>query len=135
MRFRIHPGRRKAAALVELALILPLFAFILVAATDFARIYYIFVTVTDCARNGALYACQNSTQANPAYTTATTAAAVADASNLSPTPTVSAPAFSTINSIHHVTVSVTYNFTPIIPFPGIPSPVAVTRSFTMRVLR
>ena len=41
--------------MVEFAMLLPLFAFLLVAGIDFARVYYGQQIITNCARNGALY--------------------------------------------------------------------------------
>lgn len=46
---------RHAAAAVELALLVPFLVFLLVLAIDFGRVFYHLVTVTNCARNGALY--------------------------------------------------------------------------------
>jgi TadE-like protein len=40
---------------VELAIILPLVAFLFVIAVDYARIFYYSLTVANCARNGALH--------------------------------------------------------------------------------
>ncbi len=47
--------RRSAASSVELALLLPIFILFLLFAVDFARLYYHYTIVTNCARNGALY--------------------------------------------------------------------------------
>src|SRR5947209_13304932 len=78
-------------------LFLPFLALITV---DFARFAYGYVTVTNCARNGAIYASSNSTARaqSPYYNanvnTATQTAALADASTLSPSPTVDSPKYS-----------------------------------------
>jgi len=93
---------RQGAQVVELALLLPFLAFMFVITVDWARIFYYSITVTNCARNGAMYmACQQSARttfspytdsglvnlyvnsANPVNDAAT-----ADAPNLSPAPTV-----------------------------------------------
>ena len=47
---------RHAAAAAELAILLPFLAFAFVIAVDWSRIFYYSVIVTNCARNGALYA-------------------------------------------------------------------------------
>src|SRR5438477_7483392 len=80
-------SRRRGVAAVELAVLLPFLAFLFVIAVDWSRIFYYSLTVSNCARNGALYA------ADPYSTTirpysSIDAAALADAPNLSPTPTV-----------------------------------------------
>src|SRR5260370_14368738 len=48
---------RPAAAAVELALLLPLLTLLLVISVDFARLYYHYMTITNCARNGAMWLC------------------------------------------------------------------------------
>src|SRR5688500_14469174 len=83
-RFR---GRRRGAAVVELAVLLPLLVFLFVIAVDFARIFYYSVTLTNCARAGAMYASDPTTSGESAFAS-TQAAALADATNLSPPPTV-----------------------------------------------
>src|SRR5262249_3969102 len=78
---------RRGIAAVELGIMLPFLAFMFCVAVDWGRIFYYSQTVTNCARNAALY------MADP-YSTCiwpyadVTAAAVADAPNLSPAPTV-----------------------------------------------
>src|SRR5262249_38652771 len=47
---------RRGAAAVELAVLLPFLAFLFVIAVDWSRIFYYSMTVTNCARNGALWA-------------------------------------------------------------------------------
>jgi Flp pilus assembly protein TadG len=134
-------GRRGAAA-VEFALLLPFLTVFLLGTIDFARLFYHYITISNCARNGALWA--SDPYANPALGTVTsattqspyadvTAAALAD-SNLSPTPTVSAIASGT-DSAGNVTkgVTVNYTFTPFSKYLGMSS-VAISREVWMRVL-
>jgi Flp pilus assembly protein TadG len=96
------PVPRRGAAAVELAILLPFLAFMFVIAVDWARIFYYSIAVTNCARNGALYMSQQQSaktttapytdsayvnlyvnSANPV-----TDAALADAPDLTPAPTV-----------------------------------------------
>lgn len=116
---------RKGAQVTEFAILLPFLAFMFVIAIDWARIFYYQITVTNSARNGAmLYARQQSaTVVTSPYTDdglvnlyvnaspdPVTAAALADASDLSPTPTVSKTTGSdTYGSYVEVTVSYTFN--------------------------
>ncbi len=116
---------RKAAQVAELAILLPFLAFMFVIVIDWARIFYYSIAVKNCARNGAmLYARQQSakTVTSPytdsglvnLYVNASpdpvTAAALADASDLSPTPTVSKTTGSdTYGAYVEVTVSYTFN--------------------------
>jgi Flp pilus assembly protein TadG len=116
---------RKGAQVAELAILLPFLAFMFVIVIDWARIFYYSITVTNCARNGAmLYARQQSakTTVSP-YTDdglvnlylsgspdPVTAAAQADAPNLSPAPTVSKTTGSDTHGAYvEVTVSYTFN--------------------------
>src|SRR5262245_40355387 len=47
--------RRRGAAVAELAIVLPLLAFLFLIAVDYCRIFYYSQIVANCARNGALY--------------------------------------------------------------------------------
>src|SRR5262245_3930510 len=78
---------RRAAAAAEMAVLLPILAFFVVAAADFARAFYHASILTNCARAGALYACDPGSQSKSRYASVT-AAALAEASGLSPAPTV-----------------------------------------------
>jgi Flp pilus assembly protein TadG len=132
-RNRCGRTRRRGAAFVELALLLgPILAFIAVAATDFARIFNAYVTVTSCARNGALYGCLDSTYA--ADTSGIQSAALNDKASLSPAPTVSSST-SAISGTPYVTVTVTWTFSTLINYPGIPSSLTLSRTVTMRVVQ
>jgi Flp pilus assembly protein TadG len=136
---------RKGAQAVELAVLLPFLCFMFVLAVDWARIFYYSITVTNCARNGALYlACQQSakTTSSP-YTDSglvnlyvnapspVTAAATADAPNLSPTPTVTSDTGSDSYGAY-VEVTVSYPFQTVtgfsLPFFSVPSSTNVTRT-------
>ena len=128
-----HHCRRGGAALIELAIVLPLLSYILMASTDYARLFHDFIIVTDGARNGALYASQNTTQSASVYQAGITAAALADASGLSPTPTVAVTSGTLSSSNNYVDVTVSYTFTTLSSFPGIPSSVVLSRTVRMRV--
>jgi Flp pilus assembly protein TadG len=70
---------RPGAAVVELAVLLPLLSLLFVIAVDFCRVYYHAQTLRNCAYAGALYA--SSTAERKSSTTAETAvkqAAVAE---------------------------------------------------------
>jgi Flp pilus assembly protein TadG len=47
---------RRGAAIMELALILPVLLLVLVLAVDYSRVFYYAARVTNCAQNGALWA-------------------------------------------------------------------------------
>jgi Flp pilus assembly protein TadG len=131
MQIGVRHGRspyRPAVAAVELALLLPLLAFLFVITVDWARVFYYSITVTNCARQGALYA-SNAIAAGQAPLPSlqdVTRAALADAGNLSPQPTVQA---STNGSTINVTVS--WQFSTITNYPGVANPVNLSSTVTM----
>lgn len=55
---RLRPPSR-GQALVELALVLPIFLLVLATAADFARVFYGYVTIQSAAKEGALYGAVN----------------------------------------------------------------------------
>ncbi len=146
---RRHRSRRAAAA-VEFAVLAPFLAFLFVIAVDWARVFYYSIAVKNCARNGALYLSQKQsakTTSSP-YTDSgyvnlyiksaspVTAAALADASDLTPTPTVtSATGSDSYGSYVEVTVS--YTFQTVTDFSVgiflVPSSTNVTRTVRMYV--
>ncbi len=125
------PKPRRGAAVAELALLLPFLAFIFVIAVDWSRIFYDSIIITNCARNGALYCSDPIAQTSSPYTSATQAA-LADASNLTPTPTVSV-AYGTDVTGPYTEVTVSYVFQTISRFPGIPTSTTLVRKVRMSV--
>jgi Flp pilus assembly protein TadG len=124
--------RRRGAAAAELALIgAPILALILVASADFARLFWYYETVTDCANNGALYGCQDAARSTDSA--GIQAAALTDAAGVSPQPGVSSSTGSDADGNPYVAVKVTYPFSTLVPYPGIPSPVNLSRTVQMRV--
>jgi|SRR5579875_1769243 len=127
MRLRLR--RRRGASAVELALLLPVLSLLFLFTTDFARVYYHYSIVTNCARNGALYASDPTAPLESPYANVTDAA-LADASNLSPQPTVTSTTSADRSSVQ---VTVVYPFTTITNYPGIPNPINLTRTVQMRI--
>lgn len=119
--------RRRAAVAAELAILLPVLTFLLVITVDFARLFYHYVTITNCARNGAIYASDPIGRTQSRYS-GITDAALADATNLTPQPTVSSTA--TGNSVE---VTVSYPFRTITSFPGVPSTMNLRSTVRVRV--
>jgi hypothetical protein len=120
-------------AAAELAVVLaPILAFILVAGTDFARVFNASLTIASCARNGALYGSQDT--AHSTDTNGIQAAALTDAGSLSPQPSVSSST-TTVGGNPYVSVTVTYTFTTLVNYPGIPSTMDLSRTVQMRVVQ
>lgn len=130
---RSRSRRQHGASAVELALLLPILGLLFVFAVDFARLYYHYSIVTNCARNGALYASDPTAPLESPYGSVT-AAALADASNLNPQPTVPPPIYGTDSSGNpYVQVTVVYPFSTISNYPGLPNPINLTRTVQMRI--
>jgi Flp pilus assembly protein TadG len=124
--------RRRAAAIVELALLLPFLALLFGAALDYGRVFYYYVAVTNCARSGALYASIDA--AHAADTTGIQSAAQAEAPELSSTLSVSSATSTDSAGNSVVSVTVSYPFKTISNVPGIPGSTTVGRTVQMRVL-
>jgi Flp pilus assembly protein TadG len=136
---------RPGASAVELAVLLPFLCFIFVIAVDYARLFYFAVTVENCARNGAYYA-SNYPNANYVYNDIygyknLDEAVLKDASNLSPAPTYTVaygsssqgPFSSGSSSANYVQVTVSWTFTSLTNFPGVPGTVTLSRSAVMKI--
>ena len=131
---RAGAGRRarRAAAAIEFALVVPLLGFLAVIAVDFARVYYFTTTLWSCARQGALYgsdpiAAQQSPYAN------LTEAALADASNLSPQPTVTSSTGTDGAGNPFISVTLSGTFSLVTDYPGVGSSFALSRTVQMRI--
>jgi len=123
--------RRRAAAAVELALLLPFLAFIFVAGVDYARVFYYYLTVTNCARSGALYGSTDAAHASD--TAGIQSAAQAESTELAPKLSVRSTTGTDSAGNPFVAVTVTYPFQTIANFPGIPSSATISRTVQMRV--
>jgi Flp pilus assembly protein TadG len=122
---------RKGAAVLELAVLLPLLVFLFVIGVDFARVFYHTVTVTNSARNGAIYASKDATYA--ADEAGIREAVLADAKNLSPAPKVTSTTGKDEQGHPCVKVTVEWKFNTISRFPGVPDTMMVTRTVQMRI--
>jgi hypothetical protein len=109
----------------------PVAAFVFVVAIDFSRIFYYTTILDNCARNGALYGSNTANWQMP-YNSIQLAA-IADGSNLSPALTTDNVSVSYDNPTTPttITVTITYPFTTMINYPGIPSAVNLSRSVEM----
>jgi Flp pilus assembly protein TadG len=121
----------RGAATVELAVLLTFIMFLFVIAVDYARVFYYSQIIENCARNGALYG-SNLTTANSPYSTLQDAA-LADATGLSPQPTVSSTTGKDAAGNSYIRVTVDWQFQSITGFPGVPSTVDLRRTVQMRV--
>ena len=126
-----HATIRPAAAAVELALLMPVLTLLLVITVDFARLYYHYVTITNCARNGALWLCDPVAQGTSKYPSVD-AAARADATNLDPSKlSVSSRSGTDGSANPYVEVTVKYQFPLITSYLGFNAQ-TLTRRVRMR---
>jgi len=125
---------------VELALLLPFLMFTFIAAVDYARVFYYSLTISSCARSGAIYGSQSTTYSLD--TTNIKAAALAEAPSLSPAPTVDDPVLTSDSAGNYISVTVHYSFRTIGIYPstankytlsGFSDPLTLTRTVQMRV--
>jgi Flp pilus assembly protein TadG len=126
---------RSAAAIVELACLLPFLIFLFLAAVDFCRIFYHAQTLQSCARSAALYACGGAV--NPSSTNTQTAAqqaALAEGVSLSPPLQAQNVVITSDTVANTVTVTVTYSFTTLMSYPGVPNNTSIVKRVTMVVL-
>jgi Flp pilus assembly protein TadG len=128
-------ARRRGGAAAELAFLLPVLTFIFIVAIDFCRLFYAYNVITNCARNGALWAADPLAQ--PPYSESYGSlflAAAADAGNLNPALTSSNVSSSTGTDGQGnptVIVTVTYQFNMVSSYLGFGS-VNLSRSVAMR---
>lgn len=138
-------SRQDGASLAELALVLPLLILILLGAIDFARAYYLSIELCGAAQAGAMYGVQNRTD-----TAGIEAAAADNAPNVSNL-VVAAPTWGcecsdgsgssssctakpscSDDMVYWVKVSASANYTPVFPWPHIPSSLSLSQTAVLR---
>ena len=124
--------RRRGAAVVELALLLPLLIFLFAVAVDFARVFYLSLTLQNCARAGALYASDPAVADESAFAS-TQAAALADAANLNPKPTITQAQGTDSAGRSYVEVTAASTFQSVARVPGVPTQMNLARTVRMYV--
>ena len=125
----------RGQALVELAMIAPILIILMLGVIDYGRVYFAYVSVTNGARIGADYAASGPTQA--ADTAAIKAAALTDTGDLldqSPTnPEVTVVTANDSQGRLYADVTMTYTFSTLFPWPGLPASIDVERTVRSRV--
>ncbi|MDZ4686384.1 MAG: TadE family protein [Planctomycetaceae bacterium] len=116
---------------MELALVLPLLAFVFVVGADFSRVFYYSQLLTEAAHKGAQFASNADLADRLPYETAEEAA-LADLLMLKPTPTVKTVQFDE-DTVPTAQVTVTYQFRPICQQFGLVDSLNLTRTARMRL--
>ena len=124
--------RRRGAATVELAVLLPFLMYLAVLATDWARLLHYTLTLNACARNGALYA-SDAVIARKSQYANLQAAAMAEAPSLTGTATVTGTPYTETDGFPGVEVNVSMPFKTITNFPGVPASQTISRKVRMRI--
>ena len=133
------------ASLLELAIMLPVLLLIFMGTVDFGRAYYFAPEVAGAANAAAIYgssfptdltgmakaAALNAPDVSGLTTTTAWGCECSDGTNQVVNCSPSAPTCS-VNVVYYVTVTTSASFTPLIPWPGIPSPMTISRSTVMR---
>jgi Flp pilus assembly protein TadG len=125
-------GSRPGVAAVELAVLAPFLVFLFVIAVDFSRIFYFTQVIENCARKGALYLSDPKAPANNLYANVQQAALGPDSTPLSPQPTVTSGNGTDAAGNAYVSATVTWTFSTITKFPGVPSSLTISRTVQMR---
>ena len=126
-------SRRAGVAVVELAIFLPLLVFLFVVAVDYSRIFYFSLTITNCARNGAMYGSDPTAAATLSPYSSIQQAALADATNLTPQPTISSNTVTDADGNTYIEVTAAYQFQTLTQYPGLPNTVNVSQTVRMRM--
>jgi Flp pilus assembly protein TadG len=136
----------RGASLVELSLVLPFFLLLLFGALDFGRAYFLAVEVAGAARAAAEYGAQN-----PTDTAGITKVATGDAPDV-PNLSVGTPAYGcecsdgtsysancaatpttcSYNVVYRVRLTVSTTYSPLFPWPNIPSSIPLSSTAVMR---
>jgi hypothetical protein len=120
-------SKRPGAASVELAVILPLLAFLFLITVDYCRLFHFAQVVSNCARNGAMYGSDPYGAASSPYASLEEAARADAPAEIHNQLTVTG-ATETVAGGQEYVVSVSYPFATLTQFPGIPPQVQITRT-------
>jgi hypothetical protein len=131
-RLRLKLSARTGSTGVDLAVLLPALALLSVIATDFARFFYCPVVLENCARDGAAFASHlqgvaHAPDLSPVPTMTTRYAASADGPFTLTAPEPDADGLPT----GYVQVTATWEFHPLIKYPGVPDKIVLSRSSRM----
>ncbi len=127
---------RTGAAAAEMAIIATVLLVLLTVSLDFARLFFAYLTVTSCARDGAVVGALNSQNMtdNTSGDSAMTTAALKDVQSWNPVPTATAKGgVADSDGNMCVTVTVSWTFSTLIKYPGWSQNWTLSRTVQMRV--
>ena len=130
---------RRGVAAVELAFLAPFLALLFVLTVDFGRIFYVQLTLNDCARNGALFGADLRSYQETAWVKpydSAVAPTVAGGATLNPplkAEQVTVKNGTGTDGNPNVTVTINYPFKTVTQFPGFGTTFNLKASASMRV--
>jgi Flp pilus assembly protein TadG len=137
-------ARRRGAAAVEFAIILPLLILLVLGCVDFGRFAYTFIAVTNAARAGAEYASTtpvtlNSSASLTAWKTQVRQWVLLEMGGRFETDETTI-AVNVVTPTTHpapvwITVQVTHPFAMAVPWPLLPDTMSLSRTVQMRMIR
>ena len=123
MKQRKEQEKEKGQSLVEFALILPILLILLAGVLDVARMYYVYVVLTDAAAEGVSYAASNPPSnpsapgdANAAEIEARTLSACTGVDDEVQSVDIDCPTCPNVVTGDAITVTVTYRYSVMTPF-------------------
>jgi Flp pilus assembly protein TadG len=120
---------RTGAVAAEFALTLPLIACLLLATTDFCRVFYFAQTLQACANAAVLFS--SGTAKAPSGTTSTAAAInAAKTCGGGLSPALQTTDISVSSDSVNTTVTVRYGFQTLVTYPGMPGSITIVRTAT-----
>src|SRR5579863_9189052 len=136
---------RAGISFIETALLIPGMLLLCCGTMDFARVVYAGIEIASAARAGVQFGAL--TPGNSGNTSGMTQAALTDAADLGSSVTASASNFCTCSGSTvdcstscngtapdgYVSVTANYTFNSVIPYPGVPQTVSLSRTAKMRV--
>ncbi len=129
--------RERGQAFIECALLVPLLMLAVIGATDFGRLYFSYVSITNAAQDGAHYASSSETSASDVDGIREAAlAGTAGLPNSSPSnPDVSVATGTDSQERLYADVTVNYKFSTLFPWPGIPGEINLGRTVRAEVMQ
>src|SRR5262245_12102359 len=122
---------RNGTVSVELAVLLPIIAFLCVIGVDYARIFSRALILETASRNACIYAAQDA--AHAADTVGIQNVALKDLTDTSPAPTITSSTYTGTDGFLYVQVKIEQSFTTVTDFPGVPHISTLSRTTDMRV--
>jgi hypothetical protein len=129
---------RRGAAAVELALVLPLLILLVLGCVDLGRFASTYIAVTNAARAGAGYGIMNNYTPSTLGTWQGGIRSAAQSEQYFPPPNLTVPNPTVIidaNGLRRVQVTASYPFSTIVPWPGIPTSMTLSRMVELRMIR